>query len=239
VRSTNLPGRDTFDAYQRSGQLLGRLRQEPSQLSQCHDPRVPVHDHIRKVNSIYHIESHVLVRHEDYDVLSTGAGVGVEREPGTNKFATFGFSKPSRDPFDPKTQVACIDWYQEVRRYDSLRANFPDDAGRIWLQISAEKPFDCWCLTTDEYCVRDMGVVKNTTAAACYAMNSYRADTPISASLRPRARRPAAASPSPRSGRAGLSRGGIPAAGTGSACCGSGPAPRRRFPRCRGCARRR
>ena len=77
---------------------------------------MPVHDHIKKVNSIYHIERHVLVRHEDYDVLSTGAGVGVEREPGTNKFATFGFSKPSRDPFEGRASRSSVRSKTRLRR---------------------------------------------------------------------------------------------------------------------------
>jgi hypothetical protein len=139
--------------------------------------KMPVPDHVEKLNSIYHIENHVLVRHEDYDMLSTAAGIGVEGEPGTNKFANFGFSKPSRDPFDPRTQLAYIDWYQEVRQHDSLRANFPDEIGRMWLQIDAEKPFDYWCLTTYEYCAADVDVVKKTVGAAYYAMNRYRGDT--------------------------------------------------------------
>lgn len=139
--------------------------------------KLPIPDYIEKVNSIYHIENHVMVRHEDYDVLSTAAGIGVEGEPGTNKFATFGFSKPSRDSLDPKTQVAYIDWYQEVRQHDSMRGNFPDEVGRMWLQISAEKPFDYWCLTTYEYCASDLNIIKKTTGAAYYAMNAYRGDT--------------------------------------------------------------
>lgn len=139
--------------------------------------KMPVPDYIEKVNSLFHIENHVMVRHEDYDVLSTAAGIGVEGEPGTNKFASFGFSKPSRDPIDPKTQVAYIDWYQEVRQHDSLRGNFPDEVGRMWLQISAEKPFDYWCLTTYEYCASDLNVIHKTIGAAYYAMNAYRGDT--------------------------------------------------------------
>ena len=58
-----------------------------------------------------------------------------------------------------------------------MRANFPDEVGRMWLQISAEKPFDCCCLTTYEFCAKDMGIVKNTIGAAYYAMNAYRGDT--------------------------------------------------------------
>jgi hypothetical protein len=139
--------------------------------------KTPVPDYIEIVNSIYHIENHLMVRHEDYDVLSTAAGIGVEGQPGTNKFASFGFSKPSRDSLDPKTQVAYIDWYQEVRQHDSMRANFPDEVGRMWLQISAEKPFDFWCLTTYEYCVTDLNVIQTSIGAAYYAMNAYRGDT--------------------------------------------------------------
>ena len=139
--------------------------------------RMPLPDFIDKVNSIYHIENHLMVRHEEYDALSIAGGMGIEGEPGTNKFASFGFSKPSRDAEDPKTQVAYIDWYQEVRQHDSMRANFPDEVGRMWLQISAEKPFDYWCLTTYEFCAKDMGIVKTTIGAAYYAMNAYRGDT--------------------------------------------------------------
>ena len=139
--------------------------------------KLPVPDYIEKVNSIYHIENHVMVRHEEYDALSTAAGIGVEGEPGTNKIANVGFSKPSRDALDPKMQVAYIDWYQEVRQHDSLRANFPDEVGRMWLQISAEKPFDFWCLSTYEYCAKDLEVINKTTGAAYYAMNRYRGDT--------------------------------------------------------------
>ena len=73
-------------------------------------------------------------------------------------------------------QTAYIDWYQEVRQHDSLRANFPDELGRMWLQISAEKPFDYWCLTTYEYCAKDLDVVKKVTGAAYYAMNRFRGD---------------------------------------------------------------
>jgi len=138
--------------------------------------KTPVPDYIEIVNSIYHIENHLMVRHEDYDVLSTAAGIGVEGQPGTNKFASFGFSKPSRDSLDPKTQVAYIDWYQEVRQHDSMRGNFPDEVGRMWLQISAEQPFPFWCLTTYEFCARDMSIVKNAIGAAYYAMNAYRGD---------------------------------------------------------------
>jgi hypothetical protein len=138
---------------------------------------MPIPDFIEKVNSILYIENHVMVRHEDYDVLSTAAGIGVEGDPGTNKCATYGFSKPSRDPYDPKMQVAYIDWYQEVRQHDSMRANFPDEVGRMWLQISSEKPFDYWCLTTYEYCASDMNLIKKTIGAAYYAMNAYRGDT--------------------------------------------------------------
>lgn len=148
---------------------------------QAHIDRVfeqlPMPDCIEKVNALYYIENHVLVRHEDYEPLSVAAGIGVEGEPGTNKFANYGFSKPSRNADDPATQVAYIDWYQEVRQHDSLRANFPDEVGRMWLQISAEKPFDFWCLTTYEYCARDINIVKRTTGAAYYAMNRYRGDT--------------------------------------------------------------
>lgn len=139
--------------------------------------RMPVPEGIEQVNSIYHIENHLMVRHEEYDALSIAGGMGIEGEPGTNKFASFGFSKPARDPDDPKTQVAYIDWYQEVRQHDSLRGNFPDEIGRMWLQISAAKPFDFWCLTTYEFCVSDMGIVKNAIGAAYYAMNAYRGDT--------------------------------------------------------------
>ena len=137
----------------------------------------PLPDFIEKVNSIYYIENHVMVRHEDYDVLSTAAGIGVEGEPGTNKFATYGFSKPSRDSEDPKMQVAYMDWYQEVRQHDSMRANFPDEVGMMWLQISAEQPFEFWCLTTYEYCAMDLDIIKKTIGAAYYAMNAYRGDT--------------------------------------------------------------
>ncbi len=139
--------------------------------------RMPLPDYIERVNSIDHIENHVMVRHEEYDALSIAGGIGVEGEPGTNKFASFGFSKPSRDADDPKTQVAYIDWYQEVRQHDSLRGNFPDEVGRMWLQISAEKPFAFWCLTSYEFCATDMSIVKDTTGAAYYAMNTYRGDT--------------------------------------------------------------
>lgn len=137
----------------------------------------PLPDCLERENAIFYIENHVVVRHEDYEPLSVAAGIGVEGEPGTNKFANYGFSRPSRDPFDPKIQVAYIDWYQEVRQHDSLRANFPDEIGRMWLQISAEKTFDFWCLTTYEYCARDIDVIKKTTGAAYYAMNTYRGDT--------------------------------------------------------------
>jgi hypothetical protein len=136
----------------------------------------PLPEYIDKVNSIFHIENHVMVRHEAYDALSIAGGMGVEGEPGTNKFASFGFSKPSRGSDDPKTQVAYIDWYQEVRQHDSMRGNFPDEVGRMWLQISAEQPFPFWCLTTYEFCARDMSIVKNAIGAAYYAMNAYRGD---------------------------------------------------------------
>jgi hypothetical protein len=138
--------------------------------------KMPTPDYLEKVNSIYYIENHLMVRHEDYDSLSTAAGIGVEGEPGTNKFASFGFSKPAENSTDPKTQVAYIDWYQEVRQHDSMRGNFPDEVGRMWLQISAEKPFDYWCLTTYEFCVRDLAAIKTTIGAAYYAMNTYRGD---------------------------------------------------------------
>ncbi len=139
--------------------------------------QLPIPDYMEKVNSIYHIENHVMARHEDYDVLSTASAMGIEGEPGTNKFANFGFSKPSRDEYDPKTQVAYIDWYQEVRQHDSLRGNFPDEVGRMWLQISAEKPFNYWCLSMYEYCTNNLEITKKITGASYYAMNAYRGDT--------------------------------------------------------------
>ena len=74
-------------------------------------------------------------------------------------------------------QVAYIDWYQEVRQHDSMRANFPDEVGRMWLQISAKNPFDFWCLSTYEYCAKDLDTIKKTMGAAYYAMNAYRGDT--------------------------------------------------------------
>lgn len=74
---------------------------------------LPLPDCIDRVNSIFYIENHLMVRHEPYDALSLAAGMGIEGDPGTNKFATYGFSRPSRDADDPKTQVAYIDWYQE------------------------------------------------------------------------------------------------------------------------------
>ena len=55
-------------------------------------------DHIEKVNAIYHIENHVVVRHEEYEPIGAAAGIGTEGTPGTNKCANYGFSKPSRDP---------------------------------------------------------------------------------------------------------------------------------------------
>jgi hypothetical protein len=137
----------------------------------------PKPPHVEKVNAIYHIENHLVVRHEPYDALGVAKGIAAEGSPGANKFANYGFSKPARNSNDPATQIAYIDWYQEVRQHDSLRANFPDEIGRMWLQVSAEQPFDFWCLTTYEYCAKDVDTIKTATGSAYYAMNRYRGDT--------------------------------------------------------------
>ncbi|MFT3929379.1 MAG: hypothetical protein QM709_03675 [Spongiibacteraceae bacterium] len=137
---------------------------------------LPIPDYIEKINSIFHIENHVIIRHENYDPLSTAQGIGSQENNAAQKFTNYGFSKPARDAFSPKMQTEYIDWYQEVRQHDSLRANFPYETGRMWLQISAEKPFDYWCLTSYEYCAKDLDTIKKTTGAAYYAMNRYRGE---------------------------------------------------------------
>jgi len=45
------------------------------------------------------------------------------------------------------------------------------------LQVSAEQPFEFWCLTTYEYCTKDVDTIKTATGSAYYAMNRYRGDT--------------------------------------------------------------